>query len=69
MSKRDEGKQTVLPGAEKIADKELLERMAKEPMRAKVKQEAPGGLFGDSSKQLDLVELSRKTEAGHQKEV
>jgi hypothetical protein len=53
-----EGKpQTVIPGAEKIPDKHLAERKAEQPLRPKVEQKDPGGLFGDDKDQLDLMDV------------
>jgi hypothetical protein len=58
-----EGKpQTVLPGAERISDKELAERRGAQPMRAKVVQKDPGGLFSDEMDQQNLFSASEPTE-------
>lgn len=49
------GEQTVIPGAEKITDRALAERIADKPLRStKPQQPADFGLFGDSHKQKDL---------------
>ncbi|CAB5220061.1 hypothetical protein UFOVP237_66 [uncultured Caudovirales phage] len=53
-----EGKpQTVIPGAERIGEKEQAQRGAEKPLRPKAEQKEPGGLFGDESKQKDLMDL------------
>lgn len=56
-----EGKpQTVIPGAERISQKEHAERQAAKPMRGRGEQKDPGGLFSDDSKQTDLVDMARQ---------
>jgi hypothetical protein len=50
----DNKPQLVVPGAEKISDKELAERKAAAPMRAKVEQKEAGGLFGEGHLQNEL---------------
>ena len=53
-----EGKpQTVIPGAEKISEKEQAQRGVEKGLKPKVEQKEPGGLFGDESKQKDLMDL------------
>jgi len=50
-----EGKpQLVIPGAEKVDQKKMLEKKAQAPLKAKVKQKEPGGLFSDERLQQDL---------------
>jgi GNAT superfamily N-acetyltransferase len=57
------GEQTVIPGAEKISDAELAQKKAEEGLKPKVEQKEPGGLFGDDSKQTDLLdEIGKKKE-------
>ncbi len=51
----DQGLQPVIPGAERITDRELLERRGDQPLRAKKRQkEADFGLFGDEKNQGEL---------------
>lgn len=53
-----EGEQYIIPGTEKISQKQLAERKFAEPLKAKVEQkESPGPLFED--KQTDLIEQIR----------
>ncbi len=60
----DAGKQTVLPGAEKISDKELAERNANQKLKPKAKQKEPDfGLFSTERDQGDLVELTKEPTA------
>jgi hypothetical protein len=56
-----EGKpQLVIPGTERISDAELAKRKAAEALKPKVAQKpADEGLFGDESKQTDLVDQAR----------
>jgi len=56
--------QLVLPGAERISQKEEAERKAAKPLRSKAPQKDPGGLFSDDSKQSDLVDMARKPSGG-----
>lgn len=60
-----EGKpQLVIPGAEKIGQGEQAQRRADKPMRpTKAQKPADEGLFGDESKQTDLVDMARKPPA------
>ena len=59
-----EGKpQMVIPGAEKISGGELAQRKADQPLRPKYEQKEPGGLFGDESKQKDLMDLIKQPES------
>ena len=56
-----EGKpQMVIPGAEKISGGELAQRKADQPLRPKYEQKEPGGLFGDESKQKDMMDLLKE---------
>lgn len=58
-----EGKpQLVIPGAEKIGMGELAQRKSEEALKPKVAQKEPGGLFGDDSKQADLMDIINKPE-------
>lgn len=60
-----EGKpQLVVPGAEKISDKELAERKAEAPMRAKVEQKEAGGLFGEDHLQNELKFMQQLKDEG-----
>jgi hypothetical protein len=53
-----EGKpQAVIPGAERASDATMAQRKADAPLKAKVEQKDVGGLFGDDSKQTDLMDL------------
>lgn len=55
------GEQTVIPGAEKITEAEQAQREADKPLTPKVEQKEPGGLFGEDSKQTDLLdEIGKK---------
>ena len=57
-----EGKpQLVIPGAEKIGEKEQLERQAAKPMRGAAEQKEPGGMFGPAVGQKDLMDLAKET--------
>jgi hypothetical protein len=62
------GEQHVLPGAERISDAEHAQRGADAGLKPSVAQKpADEGLFGDESKQTDLVDLARKEEkAAHE---
>jgi hypothetical protein len=52
-------KQLDLPQTQDVAG--MLKRRAKAPLKAKAPQQAcDHGLFGDESRQTDLVELARK---------
>ncbi|MCP5087946.1 MAG: DEAD/DEAH box helicase family protein, partial [Rhodobacteraceae bacterium] len=55
--------QTVLPGAERIPDKEHAERLGDKPMRGTAQQQEPGGLFGPERDQLDLVDMAKTPKA------
>ena len=56
-----EGKpQLVIPGAEKIGEKEQLERQAAKPMRGAAEQKEPGGMFGPTVGQKDLMDLVKE---------
>ena len=56
-----EGKpQTVIPGAEKISEKEQAQRGAEKGLKPKVEQKEPGGLFGDEAKQKDMMDLLKE---------
>jgi hypothetical protein len=58
------GNQEVLPGAEKISDAELAQRRADQALKPGVAQKpADFGLFGDSNKQIDLLDLVNKPPA------
>ena len=58
-----EGKpQLVIPGAEKIGMGEFAQRKSEEALKPKVAQKEPGGLFGDDSKQADLMDIINKPE-------
>jgi hypothetical protein len=60
-----EGKpQLVVPGAERISDKELAERKAEAPMRAKVEQKEAGGLFGEDHLQNELKFMRQLEDEG-----
>ena len=63
VEKGAEGKpQLVIPGAERIGDKEYAERLAGKPLKATGAQAEPGGMFAADVGQPDLIDLSRKTE-------
>lgn len=52
--------QGVLPGAERISTAQLAARRASQPLRARAPQTRDAGpLFGDESKQLDLVDMAK----------
>lgn len=52
------GEQTVLPGAERIGDGELAQRKSDQPLKPTAAQKpADEGLFGDDSKQTDLLDV------------
>ena len=56
--------QFVLPGAERVSDAELARRKSAEKLKPKVAQKPTDvGLFGDTSAQLDLVEMARTKKA------
>ena len=56
----DNRPQTVLPGAERISDAALAQRRADQPLRPRAAQKPMDeGLFGDESKQTDLLDLVR----------
>jgi len=50
----DGKQQAVIPGAERASDAKVAERRWDEPMRPKVQQKAPAGLFGEERNQLAL---------------
>lgn len=53
-----QGEQTVLPGAERISDRELAERRGAAPLRAGVaQQDLDVGLFGQGAAQLDIQDV------------
>lgn len=53
--------QLIIPGAEPISDSNLAQRRADQPLKPKLPQKAADdGLFGDDSRQGDLVDLARK---------
>jgi len=57
------GEQTVIPGAEKITEGEQAQRKADEKLKpTKAQKPADEGLFGDESKQTDLVDMAREKE-------
>lgn len=61
VEKGAEGKpQLVIPGAEKIGEKEQLERQAAKPMRGAAEQKEPGGMFGPTVGQKDLMDLVKE---------
>jgi hypothetical protein len=53
----DNKPQLVIPGAEKIGDGQLAQIKADAPLKPKVPQKDVGGLFGDDSKQSDLMDM------------
>lgn len=53
-------KQVTISGAEQISSKEHAQRLADRKLTPKVVQREVGGLFGDQSKQIDLVDLTRQ---------
>jgi len=54
--------QGVLPGAERISEAQQAQRLADEPLKPKKAQkQADDGLFGDDSRQVDLVDMARST--------
>lgn len=56
-----DGEQTVLPGAEKISDKELAERKFQERLQPKKAQKGMDeGLFGDGHKQTTLFQSQQE---------
>lgn len=55
--------QTVIPGAERITSKEEAQRKADAPLKASKPQQDVGGLFGDDSKQTDLMDLHNQVKA------
>lgn len=57
VDKTAAGDQNVLPGAERISDKQLAERKMQAPMKGKKPQQAMDiGLFGDETKQQTLFQ-------------
>ena len=57
------GEQHVIPGAEPIGTAEHAQRGADEKLKPKAAQKAADeGLFGDESKQTDLVDMAKKPE-------
>jgi hypothetical protein len=59
-----EGKpQLVIPGADKITEGQLAQRLANKPMQAKVDQKEPDGLFGSGRNQLDLLSMPAEPKA------
>jgi len=52
--------QATISGAEPISMKEHAQRLADRKLTPKVVQREVGGLFGDQSKQIDLVDLTRQ---------
>jgi hypothetical protein len=59
-----EGKpQLVIPGTERISSGELAQRRANQPLRPRVAQAEPGGLFGrEQAKQTDLEKAIERTQ-------
>jgi hypothetical protein len=58
---KEDGRQTVIPGAERITDKELAERKMGQSLKAKKPQkEMDVGMFGDDAKQTVLFSRSSK---------
>ncbi len=54
------GDQAIIPGAEKASDATMAQRKTDQPLKPKVAQEPmDDGMFGDESKQSDLVDLTR----------
>jgi hypothetical protein len=52
------GPQHVLAGCERISDRQLAERTWNAPLRSRKHQtQLPAPLFGDASKQTDLMDL------------
>lgn len=66
-----QGKQTVLPGAEKITDRQLAERKMAEPNKATVVQKAPDeGLFDTGAqKQTDLLDVTNEKKSPRTKDI
>src|SRR5262249_54017310 len=59
------GEQIILPGAEQIGQGEQAQRAADRRLKPKVAQKPPDeGLFGDDSRQTDLLDLNRARESG-----
>jgi hypothetical protein len=57
----DGGKQTVIPGAERITDRELAERRGQQPLRGKNEAPPKGGLFDeDARNQRDMFDQPAK---------
>lgn len=56
--------QLVLPGAERITQREEAQRAADRALKPKVEQQPAGGLFGESSKQIDLMDLAAQPPRG-----
>ena len=60
IDRTDQGEQPVLPGAERLTDKEIAERRMAAPLRPTVPQRpADFGLFGSDHLQMPLP-LERK---------
>jgi hypothetical protein len=56
--------QLIIPGAERASEAELAKSRAAQPLKPKVAQKAiEHGLFGEETKQTDLVDQVRKAEA------
>lgn len=54
--------QLIIPGAEQIGQGEQAQRAADKPLKAKVAQKPLDiGMFGDESKQTDLMDLAQKS--------
>jgi hypothetical protein len=57
------GEQGVIPGAERIGMGEQAQRAADRPMQAGAEQKQAGGLFGETSKQTDILDRLAATKA------
>lgn len=63
FSRTQDGDQTVIPGAEKITDKQLAERKMEQPLKSKKpQQEMDIGMFGNDAKQTTLFSRAKKPE-------
>ncbi len=59
----DGKRQTVIPGAERISDKQLAERRGQEPLKGKSEPPPKGGLFDDDARnQRDMFDAPAKTD-------
>lgn len=53
-----EGMQAVVPGAERISDRERAERIMRQPKRGGALPPSPNGLFGDPADRVELFDWS-----------